>query len=223
MWYNMNILVACEESQVVCIELRNLRHNAFSCDIEKCSGGHPEWHIQQDVAPLLNGFCTFETMNGIQHTIHKKWDMIIAFPPCTYITNASAVRMRVNGEIVKDRYEKAMKAKEFFLSILNADCEKIAIENPVPMKLIGLPKYSQIIQPYQFGHPYSKRTCLWLKNLPLLKPTDIVDKYEPYVNGGYRDKNGVYKRFPGRNERSQKVRSKIFLGIGKAMAEQWAQ
>lgn len=219
----MNILVACEESQVVCIELRNLGHNAFSCDIENCSGGHPEWHIQQDVTPLLNGFCTFETVNGIQHTINKKWDMIIAFPPCTYITNASAVRMRVNGEIVKDRYEKAMKAKEFFLSILNADCEKIAIENPVPMKLIGLPKYSQIIQPYQFGHPYSKRTCLWLKNLPLLKPTNIVDKYEPYVNGGYRDKNGVYKRFPGRNERNQKVRSKTFLGIGKAMAKQWTQ
>lgn len=219
----MNILVACEESQVVCIELRNLGHNAFSCDIENCSGGHPEWHIQQDVIPLLNGFCTFETMNGVQHTIHKKWDMIIAFPPCTYITNASAVRMRVNGEIVKDRYEKAMKAKEFFLSILNADCEKIAIENPVPMKLIGLPKYNQIIQPYQFGHPYSKRTCLWLKNLPLLKPTNIVDKYEPYINGGHKRKDGSYRSRIGGKKRDSKSRSKTFLGIGKAMAKQWTQ
>ena len=140
----MRVLVACEESQAVTIELRKLGHEAYSCDIEECSGGHPEWHLQQDVTQLLK----------------MKWDMIIAFPPCTYMTNAGAVRMRVKGKIVQDRYQKAMKAKAFFMQIMNAICEKIAIENPTPMKLIALPPYTQAVQPYQFGHPYSKRTCL---------------------------------------------------------------
>lgn len=150
--------------------------------------------------------------------------MIIGFPPCTYLTNASAVRMRVNGELQTDRYEKAMKARDFFLSILNADCDKIAIENPVPLKLVNLPPYSQIIQPWMFGEKYSKRTCLWLKGLPKLvcpitkKPDDVT----PYINGGYKNKDGIYKRFPGRNERDQKQRSKTFPSVGKAMAEQWA-
>lgn len=110
----MRILVACEESQAVTIELRKLGHEAYSCDIELCSGGHPEWHILQDVIPLINGDCSFNTMDGTEHTVIGTWDMILAFPPCTYITNASAVRMRVKGEIVKERYEKAMKAKDFF-------------------------------------------------------------------------------------------------------------
>ena len=156
----MRILVACEESQAVTIELRRLGHEAYSCDIEPCSGGHPEWHIQADVLPLLNGNYSFCTMDGMDHRIDGKWDMIIAFPPCTYMTNAGAVRMRVKGKIVQDRYQKAMKAKAFFMQIMNANCEKIAIENPTPMKLIALPPYTQAVQPYQFGHPYSKRTCL---------------------------------------------------------------
>lgn len=149
------------------------------------------------------------------------WDMIIAFPPCTYMTNASAVRMRVKGVIQEDRYRKAMEAKAFFMQFYNADCPRIAIENPTPLRIIGLPAYSQVIQPYMFGHPYSKRTCLWLKGLPPLIPTDLVANYEPFVNGGCKDAHGQYRRFQGRNERDPKTRSKTFTGVARAMAEQW--
>lgn len=149
------------------------------------------------------------------------WDMIIAFPPCTYMTNASAVRMRVKGVIQEDRYRKAMEAKAFFMQFYNADCPRIAIENPTPLRIIGLPAYSQVIQPYMFGHPYSKRTCLWLKGLPPLIPTDLVAEYEPFVNGGCKDAHGQYRRFQGRNERDPKTRSKTFTGVAHAMAEQW--
>lgn len=201
----MRVLVACEESQEVCKAFREKGHEAYSCDIIKCSGGRPEWHIQADALELLK----------------MKWDMIIAFPPCTYMTNAGAVRMRVKGEIVAERYEKAMKAKEFFMNFYNADCEKIAIENPTPMKIIGLPAYTQAIQPYEYGHPYSKRTCLWLKGLPMLMPTKVLTQYEPYINGGSKNADGSYRKFQGRRERDPKVRSKTFPGIAKAMADQW--
>lgn len=193
----MKILVACEESQAVTIELRRLGHEAYSCDIEPCSGGHPEWHLQVDALELLK----------------MKWDMILAFPPCTYMTNAGAVRMRVKGEIVPERYKKAMEAKEFFLKFYNADCPRIAIENPTPN--------SQVIQPYMFGHPYSKRTCLWLKGLPPLMATDILSDFEPYVNGGCKDAHGNYRRFQGRKERDSKTRSKTFPGVAREMATQW--
>lgn len=166
----MKILVACEESQAVAIALRQRGHEAYSCDLIPCSGGHPEWHIQQDVLPLLDGYAFFYTCDGAPHYILGRWDMIIAFPPCTYLTNAGAVRMRVKGEIVPERYAKAMEAKAFFMHFLTAECEKIAVENPTPMKLVGLPPYTQAVQPWQFGHPYTKRTCLWLKNLPPLTP-----------------------------------------------------
>ena len=202
----MRILIACEESQAVCIEMRRLGHEAYSCDIQECSGGHPEWHIKGDALELLK----------------MKWDMIIAHPPCTYMTNAGAVRMRVGGEIQQARFEKAMEAKAFFMRFYEADCPRIAIENPTPMKLIGLPQYNQAIQPYEFGHPYSKRTCLWLKGLPPLMPTDIVLNHVPYVNGGCKNAHGNYRRFQGRKERDQKTRSKTFPGIARAMAEQWA-
>lgn len=221
----MNILVACEESQAVCIECRKLGHNAFSCDIQPCSGGHPEWHIQQDVIPLLNGNCEFDTVDNNHYKINGKWDMIFGFPECTYMTNASAVRMRVNGEIQKERYEKAMLAKAFFMKIYNADCDKIVIENPTPMKLIGLPPYTQAIQPWMFKEKYTKRTCLWEKGVPLLIP-DITEKpngITPYVNGGCKDAHGNYRRFQGRKERDKKTRSKTFSGIAKAMAVQWCK
>ena len=201
----MRILIACEESQAVCIAFRQKGHEAYSCDIIDCSGGHPEWHIKTDAMELIK----------------MRWDMIIAFPPCTYMTKAGAVRMRVKGEIVPERYQKAMEAKEFFMKFYDADCPKIAIENPVPMKLIGLPPYDQIIQPYQFGHPYSKRTCLWLKGLPPLFATEILNEHIPYVDGGCKDAKGNYRRFQGRKERDPKIRSKTFPGIAKAMAEQW--
>ena len=201
----MRVLVACEESQEVCKAFREKGHEAYSCDIVECSGGHPEWHIQADALELLK----------------MKWDMIIAFPPCTYMTNAGAVRMRVKGEIVAERYEKAMKAKEFFMNFYNADCPKIAIENPTPMKLVGLPVYTQAIQPYEYGHPYSKRTCLWLKGLPILMPTKVITHHEPYINGGSKNADGSYRKFQGRRERDPKLRSKTFPGIAKAMADQW--
>lgn len=202
----MRVLVACEESQAVTKELRRLGHESYSCDIEPCSGGHPEWHLQVDALELLK----------------MRWDMIIAHPPCTYMTNAGAVRMRVNGEIQQERYKKAMEAKDFFMKFYDADCPRICIENPTPMKLIGLPPYTQAIQPYEYGHPYSKRTCLWLKGLPPLQPTDIIMQHTPYVNGGCKDGHGNYRRFQGRNERDAKTRSKTFHGIARAMAEQWA-
>lgn len=199
------MLVACEESQEVCKAFRARGHEAYSCDLQDCSGGHPEWHIKGDALELLK----------------MRWDMIIAFPPCTYMTNAGAVRMRVGGVLQAERYAKAMEAKAFFMQFLNADCPRIAIENPTPMKIVGLPEYSQAIQPYFFGHPYSKRTCLWLKGLPPLIPTEILDYHEPYVNGGCKDAHGNYRRFQGRKERDPKTRAKTFPGIARAMAEQW--
>lgn len=202
----MRVLVACEESQRVCISFRERGHEAYSCDIQDCSGGHPEWHIKDDALKVIGG---------------GTWDIIIAHPPCTYLTNASAVRMRVKGEIVQERYEKAMEAKEFFMRFLNADCPKICVENPVPLKLVGLPPYTQIIQPYQFGEPWSKRTCLWLKGLPKLEPTEIIADHQPWVNGGCKDAQGNYRRFQGRKERDPKMRAKTFWGIARAMAEQW--
>lgn len=220
----MKVLVACDESQRVCIEFRKLGHEAYSCDIIDCSGGHSEWHIKQDVLPLLNGNCTFQTVDGLWHSVEGRWDMIIAFPPCTYLTNAGAVRMRVKGKIVPERYALAMEAKQFFLKFLNADCERIAVENPTPMGIVELPKYTQAIKPYKFGHPYTKRTCLWLIGLPNLVPTDIITQgVTPYVNGGCKDAKGNYRRFQGRNERDPKTRSKTFPGIAKAMAEQWGK
>ena len=219
----MKVLVACEESQEVCKAFRDRSHEAYSCDVLACSGGHPEWHIQQDVTELINGQCEFRTMDEEIHSVRGTWDMIIAFPPCTYMTNAGAVRMRVDGKIQEKRYENAMKAKEFFMRFYDADCEKIAIENPTPMKLIGLPQYSQAIHPWMFGEAYTKRTCLWLKGLPLLVPlvSEKPDGVTPYVNGGCKDANGKYRRFQGRKERDPRIRSKTFEGVAKAMAEQW--
>lgn len=201
------ILVACEESQAVTLELRKLGHEAYSCDILECSGGHPEWHLQQDVTGLLK----------------EKWDMVIAFPPCTYLSNAGACRLYPKkGQLDPVRYKKGLEAKEFFLSILNADCPKIAVENPVSSKVFNIPKHSQEIQPYMFGHPYTKKTRLWLKGLPELIPTNIVTPIGPYVPAGTgrkdKSKYGAAKR-----GEDAKNRSKTFVGIAKAMAEQWGK
>lgn len=220
--FNYKILIACEESQTECTAFRNAGFEAYSCDVSEPSGGHPEWHIQTDCTSLIGGGgVTFQTADGETHTVDGRWDLIIAHPPCTYLTNASAVRMRVNGVIQQARYEKAMEAKEFFMTLYNADCEHIAVENPTPLKLVELPPYTQAIQPYEYGHPYSKRTCLWLKNLPKLIPTNILSEHEPYVNGGCKDAHGNYRRFQGRRERDPKTRSKSFQGIAEAMAAQW--
>lgn len=162
------------------------------------------------------------TMDGTIHHIEGRWDLIIAHPPCTYLTNASAVRMKVKGQIQQERYEKAMEAKAFFMAFLNADCDHICVENPIPLKIVGLPQYSQIIEPWMFGEPWSKKTCLWLKGLPYLMPTEVVaEGVQPWVNGGCKDAHGNYRRFQGRKERDPKNRAKTFWGIAKAFAEQW--
>ena len=191
------ILVACEESQAVTIELRKLGHEAYSCDLEPCSGGHPEWHLQQDVTPLLK----------------NKWDMIIAFPPCTYLSNAGARHLYPKGILNRERYNKGLQAKEFFMMLYNANCPKIAIENPTPSKIYELPKHTQVIQPYQFGHPFSKRTQFWLKGLPELKATDLIEVTESTKKAGNWFNKGGKDR--------QKNRAKTFPGIAKAIAEQW--
>lgn len=185
----MKILVACEESQAVTIELRRLGHEAYSCDIEPCSGGHPEWHLQVDALELLK----------------MKWDMILAFPPCTHLAVSGA---RYFEQKRKDGRQQA--AIDFFMRFANADCPKIAIENPVGIMSSVWRKPDQIIQPWQFGHGETKKTCLWLKGIPLLVPTNIVDGRE----------QRIWKMPP--SEDRAKNRAKTFPGIARAMAEQWA-
>jgi len=203
----MKILVACEESQAVTKAFRKLGHLAFSCDTQPCSGGHPEWHIQGNVLEWLD----------------NHWDMIIAFPPCTYLSNAGAARLYPKaGVIDKERYYKGLEARDFFMKLLEADCEKIVIENPIQSKVFNIPKYDQIIQPYEHGHPYSKKTCLWLKGVPPLKPTNIVtDNIISWVSGGSKDHNGKPRKNKGMKFRDSKTKSKTFSGIAQAMAEQW--
>ena len=223
----MKILVACEESQAVTIELRRLGHEAYSCDIIECSGGHPEWHIKGDVLPLLNGDCEFNTMDGERHAISGRWDMIIAFPPCTYLSNAGACRLYPKkGQLDMERYQKGLQAKAFFLRFLNADCPHVAVENPVSSSAFEMPRHTQEIQPYQFNddgtHPYTKKTRLWLKGLsPLIPTTPDCKPVGPYVPAGTgrknREKYGAAKR-----GEDAKNRAKTFSGIARAMAEQWA-
>lgn len=219
----MKILIACEESQTVCAEMRKLGHEAYSADIQDCSGGHPEWHIKGDVLPLINGRCEFATCDGMWHEISGKWDILIAHPPCTYMSNAGACRMYPQkGRIDRVRYDKAMQAKDFFMHFYNADCEKICIENPMPMKVIDLPPETQRIQPYQFGEPWSKKTYLWIKGLPELLPTNILAEYKPFCPSYTGRKLGGASYGAKQCAHNGKFRSKTFHGIAQAMAEQWA-
>lgn len=229
----MNVLIACEESQRVCISFREKGHNAFSCDILPCSGGHPEWHIQGDVLKIINPewydgrwgitpSISFETMDGDYHQFDGKWDLIIAHPPCTYLSNAGARWLYAGGKLNTERYRNGLAGKEFFMAMLNADCPRIAVENPIPSSIYGLPEYSQIIQPYYFGEPWSKKTCLWLKGLEPLQPTNIVIDYKPYCSSGsYSGTHDPKYRGASRKGGSSKSRSKTFWGIARAMAEQW--
>lgn len=209
------VLVACEESQAVTIQLRALGHEAYSCDLYECSGGHPEWHIQGDATPLLK----------------EHWDMIIAFPPCTYLTNAGTrhYSLRMNSkEAVESRLQKRQEAVDFFMLFANAECERVAIENPLGHMSVAWRKYDQIIHPYYFGDNATKRTCLWLKGLPLLVPTNMLPKPEPlYVCQGPKCQGkkiswseGIRGTTGGQEGRA-KARSKTWPGIAKAMAEQW--
>ena len=204
----MRVLVACEESQEVCKAFRERGHEAYSCDIQKCSGGHPEWHIQDDALEVIK----------------DKWDLIIAHPPCTHLAVSGA---RWFPE--KQRDFRQQKAVVFFMQMALADCPRVAVENPIGIMSTCYRKPDQIIQPWQFGHPIRKATCLWLKNLPLLEPSNIVeqgevDEYGFTVGGALRyatDENG--KIISWNDPRTAKARSKTFPGIAKAMAEQWGQ
>lgn len=215
----LNVLVACEESQRVCIEFLKLGHNAFSCDIQEPSGGRTDRHIHGDVLKVLQGG-RFSTMDGAEHSV-EKWDMIIAHPPCTYLSNAGSVRLVVKGVLNEERYQKGVQAKEFFMTIANTDCGRICIENPVPNKRFNLPKYTQIIEPYYFGDPYKKKTCLWLKGLPKLQPTNIVEPLCSWVSGGSKDGKGNVRKQLGIHH-TAKDRAKTFPGIARAMASQWS-
>lgn len=216
----MNVLVACEESQRVCTAFRERGHTAWSCDIIPCSGGHPEWHILGDCLPLLNGDCEFTSEAGGRHEQKGQWDLIIAHPPCTYLSAAGAVRMYNADHTIKDygRFEKMRDAAEFFRKLERANADRIAIENPIPLKAAELPPYTQIIEPYMFGDPWKKRTCLWLLGLPKLIPTEMTEPKGYWIgaHGHEKAKKGMSKGF-----RDQKTRSKTFPGIARAMAEQW--
>lgn len=227
----MKVLVACEESQRVCTEFRKLGHEAYSADIQEPSGGHPEWHILGDVLKILNPEeiywydmfvkkIVFQTMDGEIHAIDK-WDIIIAHPPCTYLSNAGARHLWKGHKLNEERYKKGLEAKEFFMKFYNADCDKICVENPIPSKVFEMPPYSQTIQPYQFGHPYTKRTCLWLKGLTDLQPTNEVKPIATWCpSGSYSHKHGEKHRGMFTKDRPRN-RAKTFEGVAAAMAEQW--
>ena len=222
----MKVLVACEESQRVCKAFREKGHEAYSCDILECSGGHNEWHIMQDVIPLLNGNCEFETVDGIKHKIYGKWDLIIAHPPCTYLTVTGNRWFNVEryGEKAIQRQIDRKEAINFFMEIANADCEKIVIENPIGVMSTVWRKPEQIIQPYMFGDNAEKKTCLWLKGVEPLKATNEVRPPErvKFDSGKTMPKWYADLWHLPREERSR-LRSQTFPGFAKAMAEQWGR
>ena len=222
----MKVLVACEESQAVTIELRKRGHEAYSCDIQECSGGHPEFHICADVIPLVNGNCTFKTMDSVEHTIEGKWALVIAHPPCTYLTVTGNRWFNVEryGEKAIQRAKDREEAVEFFMVFANADCDHICIENPVGIMSTRWRKADQIIQPWMFGDPFEKKTCLWLKGLSPLIPTNVVTPppRKEFKSGNtmpawYSDAGKLPK------EERSRVRSKTFPGIAEAIADQFTK
>lgn len=220
----MSVLIACEESQAVCMAFRELGYEAFSCDVQEPSGGHPEWHILGDAIEAIRGG-QVTTMDGQTHDVGT-WELLIAHPPCTYLTNAGARHLWKGGQLNPDRVQKGIVARDLFMRFYCADIPKIVIENPVPSKIFCLPEYSQIIQPFYFGHPVTKKTCLWVKGVPLLTPTNIV---EPEKGRKMVLKNGTVRcscwamDCGGSKEERAKARSKTFPGIARAMAEQWGK
>jgi len=220
----MRVLIACEESQRVCIAFRERGHEAYSCDILECSGGHPEWHIQGDVLPIINGNCEFETVDGQRHRIDGKWDLLIAHPPCTYLTVTGNRWFNVEkyGDKALQRAKDREEAVSFFMEFANANCEHIAIENPVGVMSSYYRKPNQIIQPWMFGDAAEKKTCLWLKGLPNLTETKVTVPPErvKFDSGKSMPKWYADAWHLSKEERSR-ARSKTFPGIAKAMAEQW--
>lgn len=220
----MKILVACEESQAVTSELRKLGHEAYSCDIIECSGGHPEWHIMQDVLPLLDGKCFFVTQDGKPHSIAWKWDMIIAHPPCTRLCNSGQRWLYWGDEAYRAKKKKDQEeAIEFFMQFVNADCDKIAIENPSGIMSTIYRKPDCSYNPYDFeGETECKKTCLWLKGLPALKPTRKVPLPKEERTQGIWKAHFGDRKLAWNNPETAKFRSKTPAGVAKAMAEQWA-
>lgn len=228
----MKVLVACEESQAVCKAFRKRGHEAYSCDIIECSGGHPEWHIMQDVLTLLNGRCEFKTADGTKHKIEGKWDMVLAFPPCTYLTVTGNRWFNVEryGEKAIQRMKDREEAAEFFLKFANADCDRVAIENPVGIMSTKFRKPDQIIHPYYFAQSEDdencerKATCLWLKGL---EPLKYEVKYQPrvvkYKNGKGTDSPWHMQTMSLSPFERAKARSKTYPGTANAMAEQWGK
>lgn len=200
---NKKVLIACEQSQVVCLAFRRMGIEAYSNDLNPCYGGHPEWHIIGDARTVILGRSVFDLENGAQVMIHGRWSMIIAHPPCTMLTHSSAVALSKGLHSLLDVREGA----QFFLTMLSAPADYVAVENPAPMRVAQLPPYDQIIQPYNFGHPFSKRVCLWLRRLPPLLPMS-----------GYCAQHVQWLKHCASNPRR---RSKTFEGIAEAMASQW--
>lgn len=225
----LKVLIACEESQEVCKAFRKRGYEAYSCDLQDCSGGHPEWHVRGDCLSIIDGWCTFITMDGAEHCIGGRWDLIIAHPPCTFLTVSGNRWFDINkyGEKAIQRYKNRDEAFSFFMEFVNSPCKHIAIENPVGYANTHYRKPDQIIQPYMFGEHAKKSTCLWLKGLPKLKPTNIVDcgKIDKYgcsvgASANYaRDENG--KILAWNDPRTARIRSRTFPGIAAAMAEEW--
>lgn len=200
---SINILIACEESQRECIAFRKSGFNAFSCDIQKCSGKHPEWHVCSDVTKLFQTPVQLTTQNGETHLI-EKWHCVISHPPCTYLCKVSSVHMVIKGMIQLERYKKMLQARQFFMTCLNVNAQFVAVENPLPMKRAQLPRPSCYVQPSWFGHKYTKKTLYWLRNLPPLMPMLEYPNPKEFV----RASRGKY-------------RSRTFQGIAEAIAEQW--
>ena len=229
----LKVLVACEESQRVTQSFRDLGHESYSCDLQDCSGGHPEWHIKGNCLPLLKKDCSFITCDGIYHINHE-WDLIIAHPPCTYLTNTQSPyydRGKYGDAYVDDRIAKRNDAVSFFLKFTQAECNHIAIENPVGYMCTHFRHASQIIQPFWFGDPYSKKTALWLTGLPNLAPTNMLTMPERGWDNWYRTSKGRWdtctrdengKMLAWNDPRTAVIRSKTFWGIARAMASQWS-
>lgn len=217
----MKILIACEESQVVCKAFRKKGHDAYSCDIQECSGEYPEWHIMGDVIPVINGWCVFKTQDGKLHQISGTWDMIIAHPPCTRLCSSGQRWLYYGEQEYRDKKKKEqVEAIEFFMKFVNADCNKIAIENPIGIMSSHYRKPDCIYNPYDFkGETECKKTCLWLKNLPPLKPTQNLPKEQRTQNIWKAKFNG--KQYTWNDKEVAKLRSKTPQGVADAMAEQW--
>lgn len=202
----MRVLIACEESQTVCTAFRSLGHEAYSCDIEPCSGGHPEWHLQCDALEMLK----------------LKWDLIIAHPPCTYLTNAGNKWFKAEfKERFPDRENQREAAVSFFMAFWNADCPRVAIENPQGIMSSRFRKPDQYIEPYMFGDAEKKKTGLWLRGLPALTPTDVVEPVIIQCASGAREPRWHMETMHLPPKERSKARSKTFPGIARAMAEQW--